>query len=350
MSRVRVGILGTGNVVRRFHLPALLANPRAEVVALANCHPQSLASLAGQFGISRTYADFEAMARDDSIDAVVCALPNYLHAPASIAMLRHGKHVLCEKPMAASVAEAESMVAATRDALAVLMIAHVWRVSPATAWLREIIRANALGPIERVKLHSVVAGRGPDADSWFVHRAFAGGGALSDVGIHAIDTLSFLFDDQLSAARITATIENRFQSLEVEDSATVRIECAGGPIADVEAGWFHPSAPRPHGAVELFGRDGYASIFPTQLRVAGSKAMPIEPNQAFRHPDDDPALYAMQIDAFLDCIRQGRRPPCDSVQGLKDIVLLDAAYRAAHQRSVVELPRLGASTAVSAGG
>src|SRR5580704_9328012 len=103
MSFVRVGILGTGTVVRTCHLPALLADPRARVVAIGNLHAASMQSLARDFSIEKTFLDFEAMARQRDIDAVVIALPNYLHAPATISMLRHGKHVLREKPMATSL-------------------------------------------------------------------------------------------------------------------------------------------------------------------------------------------------------------------------------------------------------
>src|SRR5947209_11631088 len=115
-DRLRIGVLGTGAIVREFHLPALLDNPRVEVVALGNQHATSLERLARAHGIQKTYTDFSVMAADREIDAVVNALPNYLHAPVSIEMLQAGKHVLCEKPMAMNVAEAQAMLAAAEAA------------------------------------------------------------------------------------------------------------------------------------------------------------------------------------------------------------------------------------------
>ena len=106
MDRVKVAVLGTGAIVREFHLPALLANERCEVAALGNLHPGSLEALARSHGIAKTYTDFDRLAEDPGIDAVVNALPNYLHAPVTIQMLQAGKHVLCEKPMALTPAEA----------------------------------------------------------------------------------------------------------------------------------------------------------------------------------------------------------------------------------------------------
>src|SRR5579864_5169046 len=106
MNRVRVGILGTGTIVREFHLPVLATNPLAEVVALGNRHPESLHGLAARSGIEKTYTDFDRMADDPEIDAVVVALPNSFHAPVTLTMLRAGKHVFCEKPAAMTADEA----------------------------------------------------------------------------------------------------------------------------------------------------------------------------------------------------------------------------------------------------
>ena len=138
MNRVRIGVLGTGIIMRDFHLLTLRNHPKAEVVAAGNLHAESLRRLAGDFNIPKTYTDFEEMARDSSIDAVVIGLPNYLHAPATVQMLEAGKHVLCEKPMAMSVAEGEGMVEAAHRTGRRLMIAHMWRFDRGVLWLRGV--------------------------------------------------------------------------------------------------------------------------------------------------------------------------------------------------------------------
>src|SRR5579872_1703671 len=290
---VWVGILGTGTIVRGYHLPALLANPKAEVVALGNLHADSLAELARGNGIAKTYTDFDEMARDRDIDAVVNALPNYLHAPATIRMLESGKHVLCEKPMAMSVAEGRGMVAAAAAARRKLMVAHVWRSSIEMQWLRDVRRSGRLGSIFKVKAHGIVAGRGPALSSWFVRPELAGGGALADVGIHSIDTISFLFDDEPNPVKVSARIGNHFERLDVEDTASATVEYDNGMVADIDAGWFHCYAPSAHGAIELFGSEGYARVLPALLRCrvegAWSECVPSFPS---KHPDDDLPIYA----------------------------------------------------------
>jgi predicted dehydrogenase len=342
MNRARLAILGTGNVVRGCHLPAVRQSPRAELVALANAHPDSLHALARATGIAAVSTDFDAIARDPGIDAVVIGLPNFLHAPVACLMLHAGKHVLCEKPMATSAVEAAAMLDAAEQSGKTLMIAHVWRCSPVMQWLRHLVASGSLGTIQRVMAHAVVAGRGPAPASWSLRAETAGGGALADVGIHSIDTISFLFDDRIRPRRVQATIENRFSTIAVEDSASLAIEYDNGIRAEVEAGWYHPGPATPHGAIELFGTAGRAGSHPprcelTEREPGQDRAIP----EASQHPDHDPTIYANQIERFLDCVLDDRPPPCDARQGMADMVVLDAAYRSAATGMTVSLEPVG---------
>jgi predicted dehydrogenase len=338
MHPVRVGILGTGTIVRDFHLPALMANPRARVVALGNLHPASLSALAHGHRIEKVYTDFDLMARDREIDAVVNALPNALHAPVTVQMLQGGKHVLCEKPMARDVLEARDMAAAARAAGRKLMIAHVWRSDADVRRLREGIGAGRLGTTFRVRGHAVVAGRGPAPGSWFVQPDLAGGGALADVGIHAIDTISFLFRDRVRPVQVWARIGTYFQPIAVEDTATAVVEYDNGMVAEIEAGWSHPYAESPHGTIELFGTEGSARTLPLRWRDRGEGDG--NSSRALTSADDShiqPTMYQAQIDHFLDCVLDDREPVCDARQGLWSMMVLEAAYRSARERSTVAI-------------
>jgi len=330
MERLRIGILGTGTIVREFHLPVLLENPRVEVVAVGNLHRSSLETLAGRFGISRIYTDFRQMARDPGIDAVVNALPNYLHAPVTIEMLQGGKSVLCEKPMAISVAEAQAMTDAAKTHNRMLMMAYPWRFDIEIRWLREMISSGRLGKVFKVRAHSVLAGAGPQPDSWFTRPELSGGGALTDIGIHAINTISFLFDDRLCALRVFCKTSNNFQMTRVEDTATTIVEYDGGLVAIIEAGWHHLFANSPHGALEVFGTQGYARVFPTEMYCRnGNTEGHYTPKLPIKHSHIDSAMYASQINHFLDCISRGVEPVSSDAQGLKDMVLLEAARHSA---------------------
>ncbi len=336
MNPVRVAVLGTGTVISRFHLPALLANSRAHLAAVCNLHRPSLEVLGREFGISQLTTDLDRIARDPQIDAVVIGLPNYLHAPVTVQMLEAGKHVLCEKPMAMSAGEARRMAEAARSAARTLMIGHVWRASPQVGWLRDLIDSGRLGRIVLLKGHSVARG-GPARDGWFVRRQTAGGGALADVGIHAMDTVSYLFHDRVNALRVATRIDNRFAQLEVEDWASVHIEYENGAVAEIEAGWYDAAAVEPHGAVEVVGTEGAARTLPPRWKRQGEESWNDAPGLAgSRHPDDDRSIYNAQIEHFLDCILLDRLPPCDGWQGLRDMTLLEAAYKSARVGGPVE--------------
>jgi predicted dehydrogenase len=323
--------------VREFHLPALLNNPRVEVVALGNQRSASLDHLAQAHGIKATYTDFSRMAADPGIDAVVNALPNYLHGPVSIEMLQAGKHVLCEKPMAMNVAEAQAMLAAAAAARRKLAIAHPWRASQEYAWLRAVIQGGTIGAVIRVRAHAVLAGGGPPPTSWFVQPEFAGGGALTDVGIHSIDTISFVFDDCVRPVTVFARIGTHFQPIKVEDTATVLIEYDNGMVAEIEAGWHHAYAGSPLGAMELFGAKGYARTFPNETH--GTLGVPggFPPSNPTSGAHIGPAMYAAQIDRFLDCVLHDAPPACDGRHGLMGMQVLEAAYRSARSGEAVSL-------------
>ncbi len=338
MKPVRVGVLGTGTVVHGYHLPSLLACARAQVVAIGNLHTESLHRTAREFNIPVVYDDFDRMAGNPEIDAVINALPNSLHAPVSVRMLQGGKHVFCEKPMATTVDAARAMVAAAQDTGRKLMVGHVWRASPQVQWLRDIVRVGTIGDIFKIKAHAVVARRGPAPESWFVRRETAGGGALADVGIHVIDTISYLFDDRVQPTQVSARVGNYFRQLEVEDTATALIDYDNGMTAQIDAGWYHSFAGAPHGAVELFGTQGYTRSLPARLhRQVNGVWNESAPAFDSRHPDDDLPLYAAQIDDFLDCILDDRPPLCDGEQGLRNMVLLEAAYKSAASGTSVTL-------------
>ncbi len=340
MDPVRVGILGTGAIVREFHLPALAANFRARVVALGNLHPHSLEALRREYTIGKTYTDFNRMAQDPEIDAVVNALPTYLHAPITVMMLRAGKHVLCEKPMAMNVPEARALVEAAQAAKRQLMIGYVWRSESEVRSLRDLIAVGRIGKVLRVRGHSIVAGRGPALDGWGVRHELAGGGALADVGSHTIDAISFLFQDRIRPVQVWAKTGTHFRPIEVEDTATVVIEYDNGMVAEIEAGWFHANAENPHGTIELFGTEGYARTLPL-LIIPGGQNGAGGWTSGFTPQSDHITMpmYAAQIDRFLDCIVAGTEPPCDGHQGLGNMTILEAAYRSARERSTVTIAR-----------
>ena len=338
-TKIRVGVLGTGVIVKDYHLPVLLKSDRADVVALGNKHPDSLYRLADEFNIKTTYTDFADMAHDEDIDAVIIGLPNYLHAPVTIQMLEAGKHVLCEKPMAMNAAEAERMQHTAASTDRILMIAHMWRFDHEIRWLREVIDSGVLGAIFKVKAHAVSLGTLlPARNSWFWDKTYAGGGCFVDMGVHSIDLISFLFHDSIRPRTVFAHAGNYFQAAPVEDTANAIIQYDNGMTAIIETGWYHNFFDGPEGAMQVFGTEGYARTFPTEMHCAISGAWgqyrPVFPPRA---QQCNLPIYEAQMERFFDSVAGKNRPEPDGQQGVQSMVLLDAIYKSISTGSSVSV-------------
>jgi predicted dehydrogenase len=291
----------------------VLEHPRGELVAAANWRRPSLEALAARHGIPRITTDWEQLAADPGIDAVVVATPNALHAPQTIACLEAGKHVLVEKPMARTLAEAEAMNEAAARSGARLMVAHCWRFHADVRALRERIASGQLGDVVKTRGYGVHAGWGPAG--WFVDRELAGGGALLDMGVHAIDTARFLLGDP-RPERVSASISTRYGDYQVDDDGIVLIGWDNGASSLVESGWWQPHLAGLEADTEIYGTGGYARVWDFTEGPPG-----------YEHCAQP--MYSAQMAEFLDALEQGRAPRPDGGDGAVVMDVVDRAYRSA---------------------
>jgi predicted dehydrogenase len=196
MARLRWGILGTSNFARNKMIPALQRCEHAEVSAIASRTPAKAEAVAAQFGISKTYGTYEALIADKEIDVVYNPLPNHLHVPWSIRALEAGKHVLCEKPLALSAAEAQQLVEVSisnRHRQLKIMEAFMYRMHPQWLHARQILRDGGIGDLRTI--HSLFSYFNADAGNIRNHPEFGGGG-LMDIGCYNVSLSRFLFDSE----------------------------------------------------------------------------------------------------------------------------------------------------------
>jgi predicted dehydrogenase len=309
---VRIGLVGAGWVMD-FHARAALEHPGAELVAAANWRKPSLRRLAGRHGIPRVTTDWRALAADAEVDAVVIATPNALHAPQAIAFLEAGKHVLVEKPMAPTVAEADAMVAAARGSGAFLMVAHCWRFHPDVQALRARVEAGDLGQIVKTRGYGVHARWGPSG--WFTDPALAGGGALLDMGVHAIDTARYLLGDP-EPVRVSAAVGTRYGDYAVDDDAVLLITWSNRTNSVVESGWWQPQAGGLEADTELYGTAGYARVWELT-----------EPPPGYEHCTQP--MYSAQLAEFVDAVTAGRQPRPSGEDGRVVVGIVEQAYASA---------------------
>jgi predicted dehydrogenase len=223
-------VIGIGDITRKRVLPAILAEPRSRLYGVVSRDPRKVAP----YGV-QAWTDLAAALKDPAIDAVYVATPVFLHSPQTIASLKAGKHVLCEKPVAMNYSEACEMVRVAEETGRLLGVAYYRRLYPKVLRAKQLIAEGAIGQplLAEINCH----GWFDDEDGsrgWLLDPSKAGGGPLYDIGSHRIDVLNFLFG---VPRKVCAQLSNSVHRTAVEDSATVLIEyeCGVRGIVDVRS-------------------------------------------------------------------------------------------------------------------
>lgn len=305
---LRVGVVGLGWAGQQ-HIAAYSARPDVELVGIAGLEDDARAELTAQFDVPFAVADWRELLDGTPLDAISVAVPTFLHAPIAIAALERGIHVLSEKPIARTGAEAADMVAAARAAGRVLQVAFNHRKRGDVRALAEQIDSGALGRIYHVRASWLRRSGIPSLGSWFTSKELAGGGPLADIGVHIIDAVLDLMGEPrvLSASAVThaefgprglggpdaAEGGKQFtgSAFDVEDFATVLLRLEGGGSVALDTSW---ASYRPEG--DEFGFVVYGTEGGAELRVVDYA------------PTTDVALYAGTADTGADRVLPGGEP------------------------------------------
>ena len=332
---MKIAFAGAGYIIN-IHAQAAQAQKDVELCAVVEKFPEKAVPFAQKFGIRNQYDTVEQMLNAGGVDALVIGTPNFLHAPQAIAALKAGVHVMVEKPMAINSREAKKMIEASAKSGAKLMVAHCWRFDADVLWLKK--ESKKLGKIIRTKGCGIHAHWGPAG--WFTQKEMAGGGALADMGIHAIDTARFLLGDP-EPVSVYAKLGTYYKDFDVDDTGTILIEWDNGTTSYIESGWWQPHMDGPEAATQLYGTKGFGRLFPTQLELPNVRQQKVDVlNPGFEFPRQEhcpQSMYNAQMAYFIQCIRKNKTPKPGAVEGLTNMKIVDAAYKSSKTGKVVEI-------------
>ena len=322
------------SAIATHHLPGYLQSAEsAEVVAIAEVHPESAHSFAQTVGNVEIFADYRDMVASPDIDAVDICLPHHLHKDAVIAAAAAGKHILCEKPLCLSLAQADEITRAVEKSGVTLMCAHNQLFDPSIRRARQMLDEGLLGRVYEIR--TVDAFRlSMKADLlWRSKKETMGGGELIDTGYHPSYMLLYLAAGE--PVEVTAMLSKYvIVSMEGEDSAQVLVRFADGAVGNIVTSWAYDL---PVGAwqFQVIGERGQIYGIDNRLYY---KLHDVEPT-ALALPEVN-NVHA-ETAHFVACLRDGRAPIQTHVHGIDVLKLILAAYQSEAEKRTVELTRGG---------
>ena len=338
--RLGVAVVGLGHLSLLQILPGFGQAQHVRVTALVSGERDKARAVAAQYGVKETnlydYANFDALKDNPDVDIVYIVLPNAMHAEYTVRAAQAGKHVLCEKPMATSVADAQHMVDACKQAGRKLMIAYRCQYEPHYRALIAAVRSGQHGP---VKLIEAVNGQNnADNGQWRHNLAMAGGGSLPDVGLYCLNATRYITGEEPVEVRASLTRpKNDARFAQVEDVVSFQALFPSGAMANCSSGYsFHESrwlrVQMPQVWMGLDPAFGYADIALQTGHIVG-KANAVDRSQFAPHNQ-----FAREMDHFAEALRAGVEPHTPGEEGLQDQKLIAAIYQAAEGGSAVKLP------------
>lgn len=341
MQPVGYAVVGLGAIAQQAILPAFANSKNARLIAVVSGDKGKAERLAGQFHAPRhySYAQFGDCLRNPEVEAVYVATPPGEHEKYTVPAARAKKHVLCEKPLAATADACRRMVAACRKTSVHLMTAYRKYFEPGSVELKKIITGGQLGRIDVI--HTAFTEFRPAGDSspeWLFKRELAGGGPLMDLGVYCVNTSRWLAGEDPVEARAVSWSRDKKRFKEVEEGVSFRLRFPSGLVLQGTSSYGSVLM----SFIQVHGEKGWASLAPAfafedERRLTG-KIGGNSISQEFRAIDE----FALELDAFAECIREHRKPEPDGVQGMRDLIIIEAIYRAAKSRRPVSIryPRI----------
>ncbi|XID93947.1 Gfo/Idh/MocA family protein [Paenibacillaceae bacterium WGS1546] len=363
-SKLKIGIIGCGEIAHQKHMPALASLPQlAEMTAFCDVVQEKAAKAAQTYGSpsARVYTQYEQLLSDESIDVVHIHTPNAFHAPIAIAAMKAGKHVMCEKPMAIRSEDAKVMLETSRATGKKLTIGYQNRFKPESQTLYLACREGALGEIYFAKAHAI---RRRAVPTWgvFHDKEMQGGGPLIDIGTHAIDLTLWMLDNY-EPYSVTGSVYHKMaqqtegnmfgpwnpEKMGVEDSAFAFIRMRNGATVFLESSWALNTTDVREAKTTLCGTLGGAEMkqgpnFETELSFNAAmfgRLVDIKPHIPKAMNDvgaDTETVGTKESRQWLESIINDTEPLVTAEQAYVVSWLLEAVYESAASGQTIYYP------------
>jgi predicted dehydrogenase len=315
VDEVRVGIIGSGNMGAT-HAASYSRDGRARVTATTDVNGASAQALAESCG-AQAYADVETMLAESKLDAISICTPPAFHCQQAVAALKAGVHVLCEKPFAPTVGEAQRMVDASRSSGALLMPAFCHRFHPPVVALKRLVTSGRLGRVTMFRNRFSGEFRGVEK-TWFVRRELSGGGVLVDTCSHSVDLFRFLVGEVASAAALTS---RHLEGIDTEDTGAILLKSEDGAIGTLEASWLTPVGTA---IIEIYGTEGKAVLDYSTGTL--SWRVRADADWTTETPESDTDRFTAEVQHFLDAVLGKSKLALTCEDGLRSVEILTRAY------------------------
>ena len=330
--KIGYAIIGLGRISDHF-MRGIQDTTNSKVVALVSGHPDKAAQIAQQYGVKKSsiynYENMDSFRDNPEIEAVYIGLPNSMHAEYTIRCAKAGKNVLCEKPMAVSVPEAQSMIDACKAANVKLMIAYRCHYETTNLAAVKLIRDGTLGEVQQIQS---AFGFSCGPEEWRLQKPLAGGGPLMDVGIYCLNATRYLTGEEpasFSAYTWSDPNDPRFKT--VEENLNWITKFPSGVVASCNTTYGAQMA----GYFRVYGSNGWLEVNPAfvydglilkaEYRDANGKFIRLDqPNT-----EKDPIHFTKQAIHFSDCILHNQTPKTPGEEGLRDMTYIREIYRSA---------------------
>jgi predicted dehydrogenase len=332
---INYGIVGFGlHGVKRL-MPGFALAQNSRAVALARRDQGRAEESAREYKIPHAFSSVEELCRCPEVHAIFVTSPNSCHLVDVLTAIRCGKPVLCEKPLAMNAEEAEKMVTAARKANVLFGVAHVFRFCQSTAWIRDRIASGEVGTPTLARTEFSFFAPPDHPRSWLRDRSVAGGGPIADIGVHCIDTLRFVLEDEV--VRVTAFASSDKRSGDVEAAGALALEFSKGTLATAAVSYraeYHTNVEVHGDAGSLVSDKGLAVDFPVTVKLVRGN-QPVDQQTVSNH-----LAYAKQVDEFSAAIEGKAKFRAPGEEGWQNQLILDAAYQSIATGRAVDVPRV----------